>query len=639
MITVGIVVVFLIILGKLFYIQVIDDSYKLSADNNVLRRITQYPARGIITDCHGEPLVTNKVCYDLMVIPSQLRPFDTTLLARELHISLEDVRIALQQAKAYSYYKESLFLKQIGPVEYGHFQEHLFQFPGFYVQPRTLRSYPHPIAAHALGYVGEVNPRTIANRPYYKIGDYIGISGLEKQYEEVLRGQRGVSIYLVDVHNRIKGRYAEGQYDTVPQAGSNMQLALDAELQAYGENLMEGKVGSVVAIEPSTGGILAMVSAPSYDPNLLVGRPRANNFRMLEADSLKPLFDRSIMALYPPGSTFKIVNGLIALQEGVTWVDRGYSCHGRYPVGRGVGCHNHPAAHSLIDAVRMSCNAYFCMLYRDILDNRKQYSNIEGAFQAWSNYLKAFGFGHQLHVDLPGELPGNVPTIEFYNRYFRKGCWNSLTIISLAIGQGELGTTPLEMANLAAIIANRGYYKTPHLVQHIEGNVEAQPEVKNYSVPIAKEYFDPIIEGMYQAVNGGWGTGATGWRAKTPGLEVCGKTGTAQNPHGDDHSVFIAFAPRDNPKIAIAVFVENAGSGGRWAAPIAGLMIEKYLNREVLNTSMEKYVKTGVYDWGVPMAAPKKETSDSVKPPEMLPVERLVPQLPTISPLGEQPEL
>ncbi len=625
-------VVFLVILAKLFYIQVIDDSYKLSADNNVLRRITQYPARGIISDCHGVPLVTNKVCYDLMVIPSQLKPFDTLLLAQELHISLEDIRTTLRQAKEYSFYKESLFLKQIDPVEYGHFQERLYQFPGFYVQPRTLRSYPRPIAAHALGYVGEVSPATIAQRPYYKMGDYIGISGLEKQYEEILRGHRGVSIYLVDVHNRIKGHYADGQYDTVPEAGSNMQLTLDAELQAYGEYLMEGKVGSVVAIEPASGGILAMVSAPSYNPNLLVGRPRATNFRALEADTLKPLFNRSIMALYPPGSTFKIVNGLIALQEGVTWLDRGYSCHGRYTVGRGVGCHSHPPAHSLVDAVRMSCNAYFCMLFRDIMDNRKQYANIEAAFQAWANYLYAFGFGHQLHVDLPGELPGNVPTVDFYNHYFHKGAWNSLTIISLAIGQGELGTTPLEMANLAAIIANRGYYKTPHLVKRIEGNQTAQNEVKNYSIPIAKEHFEPIIEGMYQAVNGGWGSGATGWRAKTQGLDVCGKTGTAQNPHGDDHSVFIAFAPRNNPKIAIAVFVENAGAGGRWAAPIAGLMIEKYLNREVLNAPMEKYVKTGIYDWGLPMATPKAEQRDSLALPERLPAEPLPLKLPSLIP-------
>ncbi|PID90513.1 MAG: penicillin-binding protein 2 [Bacteroidetes bacterium] len=582
------IAVALVILAKLFYIQVINTSYRVSADSNVLRRIVQYPARGIIYDRKGDILVYNEAVYDLMVVPSRVKAFDTMRLCRLLEITPDDVRVGLAGAKAYSYYKESLFAKQLSQRVFGRFEEHLYEFPGFYAQPRTLRSYPKPIAAHLLGYVGEVSERQVYENPYYHSGDYIGISGLEKSYEKELRGRNGVKNYMVDVRNRIKGSYADGRYDTAAIAGTNLYLSLDSKLQAYGEKLMAGRRGGVVAIEPASGEILAMVSAPAYDPNLLVGRIRSQNYRSLDTMGGKPLFNRTIMALYPPGSTFKLVNGLIGLQEGVISPRTGYSCHGRYTVGRGVGCHIHPAVRSLSDAVCTSCNAYFCYTFRSIIDNPK-YDSIEGGFRAWEEYVHSFGIGRRLGVDLPGELKGIVPTVPFYNRYFRKGGWSSLTIISLAIGQGELCTTPLQMANLAATIANRGYYYTPHIVRRMDGRTLDTAYTKRRVVGVDSTHFVPIVKGMWEAVNS-FGKGATARLAGVPGLDICGKTGTSQNPHGEDHSVFIAFAPRDKPKIAIAVYLENEGFGGTWAAPLAGLMVQQYLTDTIKNKYIERYV-------------------------------------------------
>jgi len=578
------------ILIRLFFLQVLDTSYKVTASNNVLHYVTQYPARGLVYDRNGEILVANQAAYDLMVIPQQLRAFDTTEFCKILDITKEQVDASLLAAKHYSYFKQSIFLKQISAKTYATLQEKLFLYPGFFVQPRTLRTYPLSVAGGLLGYVGEADDNVISKDSYYKSGDYIGISGLEKTYEKELRGQKGVNIFLVDVHNRIKGSYADGKFDTSSVMGKNITVSIDAKLQAYGEKLMVNKLGSIVAIEPSTGEILALVSSPSFDPELLVGRDRAQNYRALQADSLKPLFNRASMAMYPPGSTFKLVNGLIGLKEGVLFPYTRYSCYGGYPYGRGVACHHHPTPLDLIGAVAISCNTYFCYVFRSILDNPK-YNNTAEALDAWRRYVMSFGIGKRLGSDVASELNGIVPSADLYNRIYGKNGWKSLTIISLAIGQGELGITPMQMANLATIMANRGYYYIPHLVKGIEGQdgIGEQYGIKHMTL-IDSSYFRPIINGMYQAVNGAAGSGSTARIAAVPGLDICGKTGTAQNPHGADHSIFIAFAPKDNPKIAIAVYVENAGFGATYAAPIASLMIEKYLKDSISRPALEEYI-------------------------------------------------
>ncbi len=581
------------ILLRLFFIQVVDSSYKVTASNNVLHYVTQYPARGIIFDRKNEVLVSNQAAYDLMIIKNQVKAFDTLEFARLLSITKEQVQEnfkSMMRSRYFSAYKQYPFIKQISAKDYARFQEKMFLFPGFFVQARTLRTYPFNIAGGLFGYVGEVDESVLERKPYYKRGDYIGINGLEKTYEEQLRGQKGVSIYMVDVHNQIKGSYADGKYDTIAVPGKNINLSIDAELQAYGEKLMVNKLGSVVAIEPSTGEILALVSSPSYDPELLVGRVRTNNFKDLQSDPLKPLFNRASMAMYPPGSTFKLINGLIGLQEGVLRPEMRYPCHGGYPYGRGVGCHEHRSPLDLIHSVENSCNAYFCYVFRNIVDNPK-YSSPAEALGEWRRYVQSFGFGKRLGSDVANELNGIVASPELYNRIYGKNAWKSITIVSLSIGQGELGITPLQMANMSAILANRGHYFTPHLVKRIDGDKGIDPKFKvKHQTLIDTALFRPIVEGMYLAVNGEPGSGATARRAAVPGLDICGKTGTAQNPHGDDHSIFIAFAPKDNPKIAIAVYVENGGFGATYAAPIASLMIEKYLKDSLSRPELEKFL-------------------------------------------------
>ncbi|MDD2197059.1 MAG: penicillin-binding protein 2 [Bacteroidales bacterium] len=583
-----IIIVFLTITIRLFFLQVIERSYRLSASNNVLRYITQYPARGLIYDRNGELLVFNQAAYDLMVIPRQNLPFDTVEFCNILGINKKQLDSRLNEARAHSSFRPSIFIKQVSAEDYARLQEKLFKFPGFYVQPRTLRAYPNSIGAHFLGYVGEVDDRKIRESPYYRMGDYIGISGLERTFEEELRGKKGVNVYLVDVHNRIKGSYAEGKYDTLAVLGKELTASIDIELQKFGEELMRNKLGGIVAIEPSTGEILAMISSPNYDPNLLVGRPRTANFKDLDTDTLKPLFNRALMALYPPGSTFKIVNALIGLEEKTVFPQTKYSCDGGYRIGRGVGCHYHPSPTDLVRSIQVSCNTYYCHVFRNIID-KPSHGGVEQGFTVWKNHVESFGFGKRLNIDQPNELAGTVPSIEFYNRYFRKGGWSSLTILSLAIGQGELGTTPLQMANMTAAIANKGWYYTPHFVKEIDGqpNIEPRFKVKNYTT-IDSLWYNYIIEGMYLAVNGEPGSGSTARIAALPDIEVCGKTGTSQNPHGKDHSVFVAFAPKDNPQIAVAAFIENAGFGATWAAPIASLMIEKYLTGEVKRKWLEQ---------------------------------------------------
>lgn len=585
------VLISLTYLARLFYIQVVDDRYRVSAENNVLRYVTQYPARGLVYDRDGRLLVSNQAAYDLMVIPAQCQEMDTLSFCDVLEISPGEFRDRFASAVDYSRRTPSIFLKQLSAQTYARLQETLYKYPGFYVQTRTLRKYEIPVAGHVLGYVGEVGDQKVKEDPYYKSGDYIGISGIEKSYESYLRGKKGMKIYMVDVHNQVKGEYMEGRYDTAMVVGDSLILTLDAELQAYGEKLMANKVGSIVALEPKTGEVLSLVSTPAYDPSLLVGRIRSANFMQLFSDTLKPLFNRALMAQYPPGSTFKTINGLIGLQEGVLTPGMEYYCDNGYYAGNlFVGCHFHVAPLNLREAVMHSCNTYFCHVFRNIID-RTGTANVYEGYTHWRNHLLSFGLGKKLGSDFTNELSGFIPETSYYDRYYGSGGWRSLTIISMAIGQGELLITPLQMANMTASIANRGYYITPHILKGIEG-VDTLPSryKEKHHTTIDSAYYEVIVDGMKLAVNEPLGSGATAWRARLNDIEVAGKTGTAQNENEEDHSIFIAFAPADDPQIALAVYVERGGFGNTYAAPIAGLMIEKYLRDTISNTYMEKYV-------------------------------------------------
>jgi penicillin-binding protein 2 len=582
----------LVLVVRLFYIQVIDDSYKITASNNVLRHEEQYPARGLIFDRNGKLIVGNKTIYDLMVIPREMQAFDTLEFCQIFNISQVHCQTLLNDVNRRRRrigYQATVFLKQVPAELYGVFQEKSFKFPGFYVQARTLRNYPRNIAGNLLGYVTEVDTATMRRNPYYKMGDYIGRTGIEEGYEEALRGQKGLSIYVRDVHNQIKESYEDGEYDINAITGNDIICTIDGDLQEYGEGLMRNKIGSIVAIEPATGEVLSFISSPGIDPSLLVGINR--NFQALQRNPLKPLFNRAAMSPYPPGSVFKIANALIGLQEKTLTPETRYGCAMGYKVGRGVECHSHPSPTDLRQSIQMSCNAYYCYAFRNIIDNPK-YENIEESFLKWRDYVESFGFGKKLGSDIPNEQGGLLPSVRTYDRIHGKGRWKSLSIISLAIGQGEIGTTPLHLANFAAIIANRGYYHTPHVVRNVEGNAPNPKYAERHYAAIDTANYIPVIDGMYMAVNGAPGSGSTARSAQIPGIEVCGKTGTAQNPHGDNHSVFICFAPRNNPKIAVAVYLENAGWGAQWAAPIASLMIEKYMNKEVLRKDREDYVKS-----------------------------------------------
>jgi penicillin-binding protein 2 len=580
-----IVLASLVLIIRLFIIQVVKDSYRLSADNNVLRYVTQYPARGLIYDRNGELIVFNQAAYDVMVIPAQTSKIDTSAFCNLLGITSDLFRDRIRAAVNYSRRAPSVFLKQISDETYARLQEKMFMFPGFYVQPRTLRKYSKPVASHILGYVSEVDEGLIKKDPYYKLGDYIGKSGIEEAYEKELRGRRGVKIFLVDVYSRIKGSYADGAMDTLAVQGADITSGIDLNLQEYGELLMKNKRGSIVAIEPKTGEVLTLVSSPNYDPGLLVGRIRSDNFANLSADTVKPLFNRALMASYPPGSTFKPLNGLIALQEQVISPSTLFGCSNGYLF---VGCHSHASPLNLSEAIMISCNSYFCQAYRRILENPK-YLSVSSAYEKWKGYLNEFGFGNKLGTDFVNELSGFIPAVSYYDKYYGKNRWKALTIISMAIGQGEVGTTPLQMANMTAAIANRGYYYTPHVVKSLgaDGYIDPRYTTK-HSISIDSVNFEEIIKGMEAAVNGG--AGKTAGIAAIKDIIVCGKTGTAQNPHGKDHSVFVAFAPKDDPKIAIMVVVENAGFGATFAAPIASLMIEKYLKGDISNKEREQSI-------------------------------------------------
>lgn len=582
-----------ILIFRLLYLQTINSSYKLSAENNSKREVIQYPARGLIFDRNGELLVSNQAAYDVMVTPGQLSAFDTLSFSGILGISVTDVRSGIQKAKEYSRFAPSVFMKQLPGEIASVLQEQLFKFPGFFVQTRTLRKYPRNIAAHLMGYVGEVDKAIIDKDPYYQMGDYIGISGIEKNYEAFLRGKKGKTNFLVDVHSRITGSYQEGRFDESAMIGSDLYLTIEADLQEYGEKMMKNFTGSIVAIEPSTGEVLCLVSTPSYQPDLLVGRGLSQNFNKLSSDTLLPLFNRALAASYPPGSTFKIINALIGLQEKVITPASEFGCQMGYSFkGQFLGCHNHRSPLDLREGIQHSCNSYFVNVFRRIMEDPK-FGSTQDAFNNWRNHLLTFGLGNVLNTDLLGELKGFIPKDEYFNRYYGAGRWNFLTIRSMAIGQGELGVTPLQMANLTSAIANKGYFVPPHVVKYINviDTVEGSFKDKHYTA-IDTSYFTVVIDGMDLAVNGG--AGSTAGRAKIDGIIVCGKTGTAENPHGEDHSIFIAFAPRENPKIAIAVYIENGGFGGTWAAPVASLMMEKYLTGEVKRRYLEDYIYNAV---------------------------------------------
>ncbi len=581
-----VVLVSLVLLIRLFVIQVVKDTYRLSADNNVLRYVTQYPARGLIYDRKGKLIVSNQAAYDLMVVPAQTSSIDTLQFCSDLGITKEFFRERIKAAISYQRRAPSIFLKQISAETYARFQEKMFMYPGFYVQPRTLRQYAKPMAAHLLGYVSEVDEALIRKDPYYKPGDYIGKLGIEEAYEKELRGSRGVKIFMVDVYSRVQGSYANESMDTLAVQGVDIISSIDLDLQEYGERLMQNKTGSIVAIEPGSGEILALISSPDYDPGLLVGRVRSENFTRLQADTIfKPLFNRATMAKYPPGSTFKPINGLIGLQEKVIVPSTLFRCDNGY---LSVACHSHSSPLDLKGGIMNSCNSYFCQTYRRILENPR-YGSVNEAYDKWRSYLTEFGFGITLGTEFSNELPGLVPPSSYFDKYHGKGGWKALTVISMAIGQGEVEATPLQMANMTATIANRGYFYTPHIVKSIGNNKAIDPKFRTkHIISIDSVNFEEIILGMEAAVNGE--AGATATVAALKDIVVCGKTGTAQNPHGENHSVFIAFAPKDDPKMAIAVYVENAGFGATYAAPVASLMIEKYLRGEITNKYQEQRI-------------------------------------------------
>jgi penicillin-binding protein 2 len=582
----------IIILGKLFYMQVLDDSYIFSAENNSKREVIQFPARGLIYDRNGNLLVSNQAAYDIMVNPIQLSRFDTLDFCETLEITKEDLEEGIDIARKYNRYAPSIFMKQVPAEMSSIFQEKLYKFPGFFVQTRTLRKYARNIGAHVLGYVGEVNKRKMEEDDYYKMGDYIGISGVEKTYEKILRGEKGRKYFMVDNHNRITGDWEDGRFDISAKLGTDIELTIDANLQEYGEKLMTKFTGSIVAVEPSTGEILTLISAPSYPPDLLVGRGLSRNYNQLSSDTLNPVFNRAVAASYPPGSTFKIINALIGLQEGVISPSSEFSCNmGYYSKGIHVGCHNHDSPLDLRQSIQNSCNSYYCNVLKRIMDDIK-FGQTDTAFENWRQHLLTFGFGDRLGTDVQGELKGFVPNPSYYDKYYGSGHWNYLTIISLAIGQGELGITPLQMANMTSIIANRGFFFTPHLIREIKSDKHiAEDYLEKHFTDIDSLNFEIAIDGMDLVVNGG--KGSTARNARIQDITVCGKTGTAENPFGEDHSIFIAFAPKENPQIAIAVYVENAGFGSTYAAPIASLMIEKYLKGEVSRKWYESFILQG----------------------------------------------
>lgn len=563
---------------RLFTLQIMSDDYKKNADSNAFLKKVEFPARGVISDRNGKLLVYNQNAYDIMVVMNEEKGrLDTTEFCNSLGITKEFFIKRMEEIKdrnknpGYSRFTQQLFMSQLSEKEFSVFQEKIYRFPGFYVQRRSVRQYTMPYAAHVLGDVAEVSAADIEEDSYYQPGDYIGKMGVEKSYEKQLRGEKGVQIMLRDAHGRIQGSYMNGKFDRRPVPGKDLTLSLDIKLQALGERLLEGKIGSIVAIEPSTGEVLCMVSSPTYDPRTVTGRKRGKMHAMLSRNPWKPLLNRSIMGMYPPGSTFKTTQGLTFLTEGIIGPGTSFPCHhGFYCRGLHVGCHGHASPISLVPAIGTSCNGYFCWGLYYMLGNRKKYKNVQEGINTWRDYMVSMGFGYKLGIDLSGEKRGLIPNAQYYDKAYR-GSWNALTVISIAIGQGEVLLTPLQIANLGATIANRGYFYTPHVVKKVKGEqLEAKFREKHYTKASRRAY-EYIVAGMRRAV-----TGETCRAADRADYEVCGKTGTAQN-HGQDHSIFMGFAPMNNPKIAIAVYVENGGFGADYGVPIGALMMEQYI--------------------------------------------------------------
>ena len=574
-----------ILLVKLFNIQIIDNKYKMDAANNSMVYTTIYPTRGIIYDRNGKILVGNQVAYDLMVTPKEVGEFDTLTLARVLEVSPDFIREKMKEYKKNRRnigWQSVVMLRKIPQETYMRFAEIAYRFPGFKGQARSIREYPYNAGGNLLGYVAEVDKKYLERHPdEYKVGDYAGKTGLEAAREKELRGEKGYTIWLRNSRNRIESRYKDGEMDKEAVPGNNIVTTIDAELQNYGQKLMKNKVGSLIALEPSTGEILAMVSSPGINVDVLsdIGK----HYSKIAKNPYKPMFNRAVQASYPPGSVFKLVNALIALQEGVITPRTKHPCSMGYHFGNGkykVGCHSHESPVDLDFSIMTSCNAYYCIAFRELLENGK-YGTVAESLDKWNEYVSSFGFGQKLGSDFPAERGGFIPKSTYFDRFHGKKRWTATAVISMAIGQGEVGCTPLHLANLCATIANRGHYYIPHIVKDSEG-VEIDPKYheKHYTL-IDTVHFPKIINGMYKAVNSDFGSGATASIAAVPGLEICGKTGTAQNPHGDDHSVFACFAPRENPKIAVIAYIENGGFGASYAAPIASLLTEMYLNHEI----------------------------------------------------------
>ena len=583
-------IVFAIVLTficRLFYLQILNDEYKEFADSNAFLNKTVYPSRGVMYDRNGKLLVSNQPAYDVMVCMRNVKDLDTLAFCRSLGITREFFDKRIKDIKnrnlnpGYSSYTDQLFLSQLTAEDFAMFQEQLYKFNGFSIQRRTVRQYEYPVGGHIFGDLGEVSKKDIANDDYYVRGDFIGKQGIESYYEKYLRGEKGKEILLRDAHGRIKGRYMDGAMDVDPVPGKDLSLSIDIELQQLAERLLKNKIGSVVAIEPSTGEVLCMASSPTFDPQILVGRQRGENHKLLSKDKQKPLLNRAIQGTYPPGSTFKTSQALTYLHEGVITPETQFPCaHGFRYKGLHVGCHPHGSPLPLVPALATSCNSYFCWgLYRMIGSDR--YKSSQEAFTHWKDHMVAMGFGYRLGIDLPGEARGFIPNSAFYDKWYG-GRWNGLTIISISIGQGEVTLTPLQIANLGATIANRGYYVAPHVVKEIQdGELDSIYTARKYTL-VDQRHYETVVKGMREAVLNG-----TCRAANLPGIEVCGKTGTAQN-RGKDHSAFMGFAPMNDPKIAVAVYVENGGFGAVYGVPIGALIMEKYLTGTLSETSEQK---------------------------------------------------